>query len=66
MKLHVIVITPFSVYMYIYSTLQNGWTALMKASSKGHVECVNLLLNKGASVNLLDEVSAVSHQVLSF
>ena len=40
--------------------------ALTKASSKGHVECVNLLLKKGASVNLLDEVSAVSHQVLSF
>ena len=35
----------------------------MKASSGGHVECVKLLLEKGADVNHIDEVSAVSLSV---
>ena len=56
------VISSRSVYMYF--SLQRGQTALMKASSEGHVECVELL-DKGSSADLSDEVSAVSHQVLS-
>ena len=63
MSLHEIVISPCSVYMYF--SLQDGVTALMIASRKGHVECVKLLLDKGASSDLLDKVSAGSHQVLS-
>ena len=35
----------------------------MKASSRGHVKCVKLLLEKGADVNHQDEVSAVSQSV---
>ena len=49
--------------MWILSNLQSGQTALMKASSGGHVECVMLLLKKGADVNCKDWVSAVSLSV---
>ena len=49
--------------MWILLYLQYEQTALMKASSRGHVECVKLLLEKGADVNLQDEVSAVSLSV---
>ena len=42
---------------------QFGETALMKASSRGHDECVKLLLEKGADVNHKDQVSAVSLSV---
>ena len=48
--------------MWILLYLQYGQTALMKASSGGHVKCVKLLL-KGADVNHKDEVSAVSQSV---
>ena len=63
MSLHEIVISPCSVYMYF--CLQDGVTALMMASREGRVDCVKLLLDKGASADLLDKVSAGSHQVLS-
>ena len=49
--------------MWILSYLQSGQTALMKASSEGHVECVKLLLEKGADANHQDGVSAVSLSV---
>ena len=45
--------------------LQKGETALIVASIGGHVECVKLLLDTGASADLSDKVSTVSHQVLS-
>ena len=38
---------------------KNGSTPLMKAAEGGHVECVRLLLDKGATVNRYDKVSAV-------
>ena len=60
---HDIVITLCNVYVYILSYLQSGQTALMKASSEGHVKCVKLLLEKGADFNHKDEVSAVSLSV---
>ena len=63
MSLHEIVISPCSVYMYF--SHQFGFTALMRASSGGHIECVTLLLDKGARANLSDKVRAGSHQVLS-
>ena len=62
-SLHEIVISPCSVYMYF--SLQDGYTALMRASHEGHVECVTLLLDEGASADLSDKVRAGSHQVLS-
>ena len=59
MSLHEIVNSPCSVYMYF--SLQYGATALMLAFREGHVECVKLLLDKGASADVSDKVSAVSH-----
>ena len=43
----------------IYLSLQDGWTALMHASSEGHLDCVKDLLDKGAKVSMQNEVSAV-------
>ena len=43
----------------VYYSLQDGQTALMWASSKGHLECVKDLLDKGAKVNMQNKVSAV-------
>ncbi len=37
--------------------LQDYWTALHCASMKGHVECVRLLLDRGAGVDV-DDVSS--------
>ena len=38
---------------------QDGWTALMKAYDRGHMECVKILLDRGAQVNIQHEVSGV-------
>ena len=43
----------------IHLTLQDGWTALMVASHEGQVECVKMLLDRGAEVNMQNEVSGV-------
>ena len=38
---------------------QNGWTALMEASSSGHTDVVHALLSGGAQVDLQRGVSTV-------
>ena len=40
----------------MYFSIQDGKTALMMASSKGHVSCVELLLNNGADADRSDKV----------
>ena len=45
-------------------SLQVGKTALMKTSEEGHMECVKVLLEGGADVNVQDEVSVVSYDLL--
>ena len=40
-------------------SLQDGETALIKASEGGHMECVKLLVDKGVDVNMQDKVSVV-------
>ena len=40
-------------------SLQDGGTALMKASEAGHIECVQVLLDKGADINMQNKVSRV-------
>ena len=37
--------------------VQWGWTALHSAAMGGHVECVAAMLEAGADVNVVDEVS---------
>ena len=44
----------------MHLSLQSGGkTALMRASVAGHMECVKVLLNKGAEVNIQDQVNGV-------
>ena len=43
----------------MHLSLQNGWTALMKASEAGQVECMKMLLDRGAEVNMQNKVSGV-------
>ena len=40
-------------------SLQDGATTLMKASEAGKVECVKVLLDRGAEINMQDKVSGV-------
>ena len=40
----------------MHLSLQDGWTALMMASQAGHIECVKVLLDKGAEVNMQNKV----------
>ena len=42
----------------MHLSLQDGVTALMKASKAGHID-VQVLLEKGADVNMHDNVSGV-------
>ena len=42
-----------------HSTIQDGWTALKQASSKGHHKVVELLLRAGANLDLQDKVRTV-------
>ena len=41
----------------MHLSLQGGWTALWMASEAGHMECVQVLLDKGADVNMRNWVS---------
>ena len=43
----------------MHLSLQDGQTALMKASVAGQVQCMKMLLDEGAEVNLQDKVSDV-------
>ena len=48
----------------LHLSLQNGWTALIKASEAGKVECVKVLLDRGAEINMQSNVSgAIIHCV---
>ena len=44
---------------YIHLSLQDGWAALMMASQNGQVECVKMLLDQGAEINMQKQVSGV-------
>ena len=43
----------------MHLSFQDGETALMKASWWGRMECVTVLLDRGAEVNMQDKVSVV-------
>ena len=43
----------------MHLSLQDGKTALMKVSEEGHMDCVKVLMDKGAQVNMQDKVSSV-------
>ena len=44
--------TPMMIWQW-------GWTALIKASEAGQVECVKVLLDRGSKVNMQQKVSGV-------
>ena len=46
-------------WLHLHLSLQYGWTALMRASDARHIECVQVLLDKGADVNIQSNVSGV-------
>ena len=48
---------------YMHLSVQYGQTSLMKASARGHVGCVQLLLDRGAQANLQNKVSVVQSHV---
>ena len=43
----------------MHLSLQDSQTALMKASEAGQVECVKVLFDRGAEVNMQDKVIGV-------
>ena len=47
----------FLVHYGIHFLLQGSWSSLMRASYKGHVECIRILLEGGAQANQHDKVS---------
>ena len=47
----------------MYLSLQYGRSPLLVAASEGNVECLQLLLEKGADVNHKDEVSSFHHEM---
>ena len=49
----------------VYLSLQDGQSPLMKSVSRGNVECLQLLLDKGADVNQLYKVSSLHHEIRS-
>ena len=50
-----LVVTPYDILL----SLQDGMNPLMWASYKGNIECVKLLLDRGAEVNIQNKVSEV-------
>ena len=47
------------VHEDLHLSLQDRWTALMWASGTGEMECVKVLLDRGAEVNMQSKVSDV-------
>jgi ankyrin repeat protein len=45
-------------------SLQDGNTPLILASGLGHLECVKVLLDRGAHVNLQTKVSAFLDEII--
>ena len=54
--LSTVIVEPSHVVALTHSTIQDGWTALERASINGHHKVVELLLGAGASPDLQDKV----------
>ena len=60
-----VALEPSHVVALTHSTIQNGGTALEKASIRGHHKIVEVLLGAGANPNLQDKVSTGQNRILS-
>ena len=49
----------------VYLSLQDGQSPLMVATSRGNVQCLQLLLDKGADVSQQNKVSSFHHEMTS-
>ena len=49
----------------VYLSLQDGRFPLMVATSRGNVQCLQRLLEKGADVNQQNKVSSFHHEMRS-
>ena len=49
----------------MYLSLQDGRSPLLEAALRGEVECLQLLLDKGADANQQDEVSSFHDEMRS-
>ena len=67
-NLRILTLPSFS-YLYEHSSpiffLQSGLTALLWAADMGHLEVVDLLLEDGADLHLVDVVSLFAFLVIS-
>ena len=48
----------------MYLSLQSGRTALMIAYDRGHIECVKMLVDKGAQVNIQATLVSLSSVII--
>ena len=57
--LSTVIVEPSHVVVRTHSTIQDGWTALKRASFEGHHKVVEVLLGAGANPDLQDQVRTV-------
>ena len=48
-------------YLTSFVHAQDGWTPLLLGASNGHVEIAQLLMEKGANIEAMDEVQLVAN-----
>ena len=54
-----VILLYWTLHDNMHFRLQDGWTALMKASKAGHMESMKVLLDNSAQVNMQDKVCDV-------
>ena len=52
--------TVYTLYSLL-SIIQDGWTALMKASENGHTDVVKVLVEAKADLNITDKVNLMMY-----
>ena len=63
--LSTVIVEPSHVIALTHSTIQDGWTALQRASIRGHHKVVEVLLRSGANPNIQNKVSTGQNRIPS-